>query len=328
MYLPRVARRSAVVLLATAALLEALCRTGLLPNRRHTLDAELDRRAAAANVTLLGDSFSIETDGSSATRLRQAFAARGVGTFNLAAPGMGPLNYLTQFETAGRRHPSRLVLVHYYVGNDLTDTVYAGQAQGPVPERLTQIARRSYGLAFLLDVRGALRTRVRLAGARQLLAQRPGAEGTLNPLLAELAAHDPAYLTKNLLLEGPDVEAGWARNRETLQALTAAATRQGARVLLVMLPATAQVSDSHFAFYQRLGFTTDPRTLTTSPPQDRLGALCQEGHWHCLDLLPTFRKAAATRELYLANDDHWNDAGHALAFDAITAAIERDGLIR
>ncbi len=116
------ARRLALALLASALLFEGLCRTGLVPNRRQALAAE---RAVAGrpSVTVLGDSFSIETGNPATTRLRRHLSHLGLATVNLAAPGMGPTDYLAQPEDSGPTPASRLVIVNYYVGNDLTDTL-------------------------------------------------------------------------------------------------------------------------------------------------------------------------------------------------------------
>ncbi len=158
--------------------------------------------------------------------------------------------------------------------------------------------------------------------------ERPGAAATLNPFLAELGAWTPDYLTTNLLMEHPDAQRAWATNRQALRAIAARASTAGSRVLFVIVPSTAQVDASHFAFYRSLGFTVDPRTLTTAVPQDAFAALCRDEGWTCLDLLPAFRRAAPAGPLYLDGDDHWNDDGYALAFAATAAAIEQHGLIR
>src|SRR3989442_7266174 len=117
-----------------AVSLEIICRLGLLPNNRYALNANLNQRKGKVNVLVLGDSFSVETPVSASTLLRRHLASRDVATLNLAGGGMGPKNYLSRLRFYGLRYNPQLILVNYYVGNDLTDTLYRDKAVSPVKQ--------------------------------------------------------------------------------------------------------------------------------------------------------------------------------------------------
>lgn len=310
------------------ASLEIICRLGLVPNTRYAIHAELSQRKGAVNVLVLGDSFSVETPESASTLLRQYLAGRGVATLNLAGGGFGPRDYLYRLQSYGLHYSPRLILVNYYVGNDLTDTMFRDQAAGFLKQLASERLRESYFLGLLLDTRGLTIRLRRLRLAQKQLAKAPQLAGTQNPLLLAAARRYPNYITKNLLMEGEDAQRAWETNKAVLRRIFALGKRHNARILLTIFPSTTQVNESHFEFYRRLGFTLDKRSLTESKPQDLLNDLCRVEGWDCLDLLPVFRSEGRNSTLYLANDDHWDAEGNTLAFRTMAAEIDRRGLLK
>lgn len=308
--------------------LELACRLGLLPNNAYTIHANLDRRKGETNVVVLGDSFSLETPVSASTLLRQHLGERGVATLNLAGGGYGPRNYLYQLRTYGLDYSPRIILLNYYVGNDLSDTMYDRQARVPLKRWASEWLRRSYFLGFVLDTRGLRIELARLREAEQKLKQATVATKPFNPLLFELAKAHPDYITINLLMESEAAMQAWAVNQGILRTIEALGKQHKARVLLTIFPATTQVNQSHLEFYRSMGFVVDQRTLTENKPQDLLNSLCKAEQWDCLDLLPAFRREGRDHTLYLVNDDHWDADGNALAYREMVAEIDRRGLLQ
>ncbi len=312
--------------ISVALLIEASLRFGLVPNENHRIAQSLKHDDSAFSVLILGDSFSLDEEKSAVGRLGRYFAAKGVASLNLAGSGYGPLSYLEKYLTYGRFYRPDLVIVNYYSCNDQSNTQWAGDSRrelfkGTVKEWI----RKSYLVAALMDLRAGLIGRRRLERMQAEIVRSDLKLDGISPFLVELAREHPDYLTTNLLMEGPGPEAAWATNRDVIDRIAAQAKRDGARLVINVFPSTVQVNASHFPFYEKLGFKTDPRTLSENRPQQRMTEFCRERGYDCFDLLPAFRGALG--EHYLEKDDHWNEAGNRLAFELIRARLESSGAL-
>lgn len=246
---------------------------------------------------------------------------------SLAVQGYGPADELDSLRLFARDNPDYrpdLVLVNYFVGNDLTDTLF--RLRGGLPKvgllryRGGEWLQRSYLLRFLggwweerrinADARRIRRTRMLLAPPL------PAAKQALNPYLVDVAHVLPDYLAINLLVEGRLAQLSWEENQRLLRKIH----DYSGKMIINILPHTLQVNDSHYSFLKELGFRVDPRMLTSTEPQDRLKIFCAAEGIVCNDLLPEFRQRAS-QEFYLPADDHWLTPGHTLAADVIEAKV-------
>ena len=97
----------------TAACLEALARLGLPESDHYRTFSLIESYTARPRVLLLGDSFSIEGEGSCASRIR-SLVEQGGGTFiNTAQSGMGPEHYLSQARLYTPDFSPDLIQVNY-----------------------------------------------------------------------------------------------------------------------------------------------------------------------------------------------------------------------
>lgn len=145
-----------------------------------------------------------------------------------------------------------------------------------------------------------------------------------NPYNLAGAVLDPESIRKNVLLEGPDMEDAWGIAERALDALSRDIERDKARLILVAIPAGAQV-DSAYWGAARLGYRFNERMLREAPVQERLARFASARRIPFVDLLPAFR-AWRGEPLYFADDGHWNMAGHRLA--AATIAPHLEALLR
>ncbi len=143
----------------------------------------------------------------------------------------------------------------------------------------------------------------------------------MNPYLALSAALRPDFMAMNLSRSEPAALGAWEADEKLYREARAAADALGARLLLVALPAAAQVDAGHHAFFARLGFRVDRAWLRERVPQERLAALCRREGLDCADLLPAFR-AARGGGLFLERDDHYSPRGEALADAALGPRLE------
>lgn len=273
-------------------------------------------------VLVLGDSFSLEGEGSLGALLKRHFAARGIDTINLARMGEGPSFYLDRLKLYGGVVRPRLILVNYFAGNDLTDTANELDGRGRARRIVKQLMARSFSANQLIGLvhRMSLRRRIARIEASPDYGK-PGVEKLTNPFMFEIRAAHPDFLVQNLLMPSAEAERAWQANQGYLLEIKRLAAGLDAELAIAILPPDVQVQKTHYRFYQTLGIQTDPRFLETDTPQRRFARFCGENQLRCFDLLPALRRAGS-RELYLEQDTHWNAEGNRLAFEAIARQLD------
>lgn len=319
--------RAVYVPLVAALVLEGLCRLGAVPTRHLEVAARVAAADARPRALIVGDSFSLDHEapvhGQSAMRqVRLALEGRGMQVLNVATSGTGPTRYLADLRTHGRRWRPQLVVLQYFVGNDLTNEA----RHGPVGRAAWRYLAGSYLFEAATWAWGEHRTLGALARAEALRAARPELPRMVNPLMLEAAQREPEYFAENLRMEGPELAALWRRNRELLVEAKRITEEMGARLLVVVAPAEVQLRAASHAQWAALGYRMDPRFLSEPVPQRRMAELCGEAALECLDLLPAFLPRREER-LYLEADTHWNAAGNTLAASEILKALEQRGWI-
>lgn len=305
------------------ALLEGALRLGVVATPLYQeRQAIRERLTDRPRVLVLGDSFSLEGPDSVGALLREHFDARGLDTVNLARMGEGPSFYLDRIRLYGGMVQPRLVLLNYFAGNDLTDTLYELTPRGHAKRLVKRLMARSFAANELIGLVHGMSLRRRLA---QIEASpeyaRPGLDKLTNPFMIEVTREHPDFLLQNLLLESATEAGAWSVNEQRLLAIAAVARQLDAELIVHVFPADVQVQETHYAFYRALGIRTDPRFLTTARPQERLLAFCAAARLRCYDLLPALRKASS-RELYLEQDTHLNADGNRVAFEQIRQNLE------
>lgn len=265
-------------------------------------------------ILVLGDSFTAAPSAWPG-QLGRALAPQGVDVVNLALPGTGFHEYVQRLRTFGTRLHPRLIVVATYVGNDLWN------AYNPYPER-SSVRRAYYGLCNQLQVLKYLNFRlVRLPVLGKLwlgeapteVADGPDDEPRLAKpphYVAQYARDYPRMYTDAITLPAesrPQLE----RIDDLMGTIASLARDLGAPVLLVIFPASAQVSERFYPeFYLRHGFEADPEGLLGNDTVQReLARRANAQGMAVLDLLPAFR--ASDETLYFLNDDHLSPRGQA-----------------
>jgi len=347
----------------TAALVvaEILLRGNVIPNAYYFRNEVLgDRDASRLFLFILGDSFMVSHPGTDiADLLYRDLAPQGVGIRNTATSGTGPVQYLASLRREGSRQRPDVVVLSYYVGNDLLDVGCAGNLEERLaPPSTPALWKRSYlvqfvdrilrrrfpGRVFLQSLKRTAPARpddIRLAGvlpttARLRVVQAVDYErmkragvpqedidsakaGTLNPWIVSLGAHHPDYYRDVLLLSSECARRAWEDTRHVLGLILDEAAALGAEVLPVTFPHSLQVSTSHYALYRSWKINVDDEMLGSSRPQDLLGEFYQSRGLEPLDLLAAFH--ADPGPLYRERDEHLNLRGQALAATLIAEAV-------
>ncbi len=299
--------------------LELLARFGLPESDFYRTRSLIESRTARPRVLLLGDSFTIEGEGLYSSRIGTLIDQGGGVVINASRSGMGPEHYLRQAHLYTPGFSPDLILLNYFVGNDITDTIYYSQTE-------TKQKIKTYLSAFflghvLIERVERLQTRLRIIGVK-LAVDEEKISTVANPLLLEAAKNNPYLIQDNLLINTPRAQTAWARNRKILEDIFTLARKHDAALQIVIIPANLQTSDRDLNPMREIGFTIDSSLLGKRVPQDLLLDFCQEQQLDCLDLLPAFLNSNDP-DVYIPKDFHWNASGNRLAFDSLKPSLVR-----
>lgn len=195
------------VVLLTLLGLEAAIRVAPPYGDASKIMAEIEqglREREAPRVVVLGDSFSLDYEGSAMRLLRGHLAARGVPMLNLAVGGSGPADYLDQFTRYGVKYAPKLVILNYYVGNDVTDTTSRARRSDPSRTAIRKVLERSYLGNTVLELRGAMTrwwrvTRIRKEMREYVMPQTLQINDSHHPFYRRVGfVIGPTFLTTNV----------------------------------------------------------------------------------------------------------------------------------
>lgn len=292
--------------------------------------------SGAQRILVLGDSFLAPWNtGPHLKEDLEAYASeRHIGLVNEASHGLGPAGYHARMRKLAEEFKPGLVLIFYFVGNDLTDIQYHiskfRPAEPPAAKPITidpscRIAfsgKRRRGGRFNWDA--MLRHGIDPAlveTARSVVYAMKTPDERINPWLLTLAMSAPRYLLDNILMDTECNAAAWQVSAAYLSEIFAIARGVEADVQLIAIPSTVQVDRSHFDVYRRTTLQVDDRLLESRRPQQLLGELCASHDVPFLDLLPYFKRHPDPASLYWRLDPHFSSAGHRLAFEILREEI-------
>jgi acetyltransferase AlgX (SGNH hydrolase-like protein) len=299
--------------------------------------------ATGFRILGLGDSFAfgfgVEEDDTYLARVERALADRHVEVINAGLAGMGPDNEARLLAADGPRLHPDLVLLGFFVGNDLMD-VLAGPARtqlrdgapalpegflerwyrplrpgGILPEPL---ARSSAGLGLPIPFKGFLR---RHSHAYRFLS---GRVGRLRLMWQGGRGRAPASEFSPFQQEAfclriypPEFDEAWRRAKAALGEMKTWCGAHGARLAVVVIPTEAQVYPDRWTEVRRR-YNLREEDFDLEKPQRILAAFARDNGIPLIDLLPTLRAARDTgRPLYFRTDIHWTARGHAVAAEEI-----------
>lgn len=280
----------------------------------------------------------------------------GIGVVTAAAGGYGPYEYLDQVRSIAPTLKPGLVMLFYYVGNDLTDVQYRPDPTPRLQRGVQPVVRNPSedrprtdawrpgemnfsisGVLSLLDPSTAAIAadaeaspfdweKYRARGIDEDLIRRaqnrvknpvPIGPEYVNPYLLELACSAPRYVMDNVLMETETNRLAWEKVEAQLEQIVEQLKPLGSRLCIVCIPSTVQVDRSHFDLYRKATFELNDRLLTSIAPQVHLRTFCKKHSAPFIDLLPAFRAAPDPAKLYWENDEHLSEQGHQLAFEVI-----------
>jgi hypothetical protein len=318
---------------------ECGCDVELRFNREGLRGPELPRAKAAGvkRLALVGDSMvaavATAEERTLARRLERLLAGSRPGVrwevMNAGVSSSSTGSELALYREVLAGYAPDLVVLVFWAGNDLADNsreltraprlYFELDAQG----RLRQLPLRlgPNPLSEWLDLHSRLYAWQKTA-LRQARFRLRGARAGLEPVELVFARPEPEAVRR-----------AWALTAALVSAFGAEVAARAARFALVAAPPAAQVYDDLWAELEARG-ARDAQTLAREHPDERLRAICREGGIPFLALASAFRAAAPARastrrdeRLYYEGRSHWNDAGNALAADALHAFLLERGLV-
>ena len=324
-------------------------------NSRGYRDREYDWASPRGfRILGLGDSFAfgfgVKEEDTYLERLERMLEGRRVEVVNAGLAGMGTDNEARLLAADGPALRPDLVLVGFFVGNDLVDVLTGPQRTRledglPVlpdgfverwyrdvrPGRILPQprARSTPGLGLPIPFKALLR---RHSHAYRFLSGRVG-------LLRRMAEGEPAapsaappftpFHLQAFCLKRypPEFEEAWERTRGLLREMKAWCDGHGATLAVLVIPAAAQVHPERWdATRRRYGLRDEDFDL--EKPHRLMAGFAAEAGIPVIDLLPALRAARGTGgPLYFTADIHWTPRGHAVAADEILRQLSALGLL-
>ncbi len=285
----------------------------------------------------IGDSFTFGMGVDAAQAFPQlldglALDGTQMESINAGVFGYGTDNEAAWLHTYGWPLQPRLVVVGFFVGNDVKDTML-GMDKTTVDAAGRLIATDKSKQAMQGADGTDTDTATTGSGVKGWLENNSHAYLFLRNFWTALRPVKPRAPTVFdaasffLMQEPPDITAGWSKTLGVLDGIQADVQAHNARLIVVAIPTREQVQDRSWTEMQAQ-FGLSEAQLQRDLPQQKLVAWATRTGTPLVDLLPAFRAAGQRQALYFRTDRHWTAAGHTLAADSIKAYLMQHNLLK
>jgi hypothetical protein len=332
-------------------------RTNELGLRSPTIPPE--KAPGEYRILLLGDSYTfgygVAAEDTFGARLEGRLNARGDASrrfvvINAGVSAYGTAQELLQYEMVGRAFHPDLVMLAFFVGNDIQDNLCLelrslrpttrppcfGLRDGQLIE-LSKPAKDAGKPAeppgVLAKALGSFRDLELQKLVRQrgvpLLVETPG----LVRFFASIGLDfDPGYLPHVAAgwYSPGYAERGWALTRALIERLQADTAADGARLVLILIPSRVQVLPKLSTLLPVLyPDSAEVAALMDDPtkPQRLMLDFAAKRGIPAFDLMPSIVSRGNVSELYYPAIAHWTELGHAIAAAAIDEFLEKESVI-
>ncbi len=312
-------------------------------NSRGLHDVEHDRAkpAGVLRVLILSDSYGQARE----VPLETNFARQLEALLNESAPpgitvevinaghfGLGTTQEYLYYTVEGRRYDPDLVLLGFYVGNDVVDNhaplikAWNGVDTVDFPYFSPDGTLHQPGMQTRRRVLSWLRHNVYLVNAVSGAVADTGTPDRVEVGDPDTTTQQALRVPMGVYLPPDDTwAAAWTVTDHALAQLQAAVTGDGARFGVFVIPDRRQVYDGDWdATLARLP-DLDPAALDRERPTRSVLALLAARDIPALNLLEPF--SLSSTRLYYPVDGHFNPAGHALTADLLAHWVRDSGLV-
>lgn len=308
--------------------------TKLITNSNGLRDREFEKKGEGVfRIVVLGDSFTfgwdVEADMSYPKQLERMLNDKITGkrfeVVNCGVPGYGTDQELKFFENISVFYEPDLVLIGFYIGNDITDNMIGG------------IKRRSVKDGYLLD--NYLHEKIDyeniyLKIAKKYFTQRSRLFSFLSDryekFILKLGYHadvNPYYQLEIKQLDvfrksyDAETKMGIEKTEKLIEKIDLVASEKGAGVAVVLIPAFYQVYPKAWENYLS-SYGLVQSLYDQNRPNEVLNDFFKEHGIKTVDLTESFKRIGEKKNLYLFG--HWNERGHSIATDIIFDFIKKN----
>lgn len=330
-------------------------------------DLPLAKPDGTRRIVVVGDSFvagsGVPEEDLLTTRLQEllnpsggASAAPRYEVVNVGRPGTSTVRELDLYEDVGRKFEPDVVVLCYYLGNDLVEIleeteraeVAAWRPQGifrraayfwcpnlylelglwKMTVRFERQMQRRSEAEVVADLRQDALWRGR--DADQAVKRYRALPEEIRTLVESGLFHQPrlapACVQPDWIRRAVDpgdehFQIAWPRTERHLALLREAAESDGAQLIVALIPAACQVSRASLDFDRRLGYDEDDDWPTTpGRTAEAVRAWTTSNGVTLVDFMEPFRASAAP--LYFLQDAHFNAAGHRRAAELLAEELQ------
>jgi len=263
----------------------------------------------------------------------QKLAPQRVEILNAGVPAYQPVHELAYLKKYGLAFAPNLVLLCFYVGNDLRENDRSPNEldpTNPIRESKEQAERLPfYSLLSWSELYWSVTTAITkarlLSDIRQRIPEsRPSKTDDPRRIRPDFAFMSPRQYREALKAQmrnhlNPPFRNDWDRNnfaatQKVIAAMAQIGRDQNMVFAVVLLPSEVQVDpDVRNEFLHLADGVISPEEMDFTEPQKTLTEIFQSMNIPIVDLLPDFVQAGREKRLYLLRDTHWNEEGNTLA---------------
>jgi hypothetical protein len=244
-----------------------------------------------------------------------------VEIYNMGINHTHPGQYLSVLVKEGLRWKPDVILIGFFVGNDIKENAPANSFWYRRSIRTITIPRRILALSSELTQRQNKNVPLGWAFGDPGYLDDPNKEF---PTFTEMKYLKKQRKHLELTLRWPrwETEKKWRGTLQNLAGIHAVAEERGIPLLLVIMPDEFQVNENvKKKVFER--FQLAPEDYDVESPQKRLKAFAKSRQIAVVDLLEPLREADKLQRCYHLQDGHWNSRGNAVAAEAILPALRK-----
>jgi len=307
----------------------------------HTINKQGDKK----RILGLGDSFtfgcSVDYEYAYLTQLEKRLNNKGnkIEIIKAGVGGYGTDNEYFYLVNYGLKYKPDLVLVGFFVGNDIRDTMLGlhkynttNTTNGVIEWNETIL--KGYGIIKNTEkkkqssvFKSALLTLLPHStrffyGKYKIIKNKvfgcgEGSQISSSQTNLTILNYETYYKKEY----SDDVERGWNETFDFLMRMKNLTEAKNSTLVVVIIPTKEQVHKEDWALRKK-EYGLNEKDFDLEKPQKKLISFCEGNNVSYIDLLPKFREKAKNGvRLYYKNDGHWNEKGHELAANIISESL-------
>ncbi|MBI5392779.1 SGNH/GDSL hydrolase family protein [Candidatus Woesearchaeota archaeon] len=294
------------------------------------------------------------------TKLLQQLSEKSIAkieVISLGNTGYGPTQYKQLLKTYGLKYDPDLIIVSYFVGNDIVDVRNPYLQENKINRFFKDLVKRIYVFNYLslhlsrlgqsnaldnspitkfpIDVANLYPIATKEGISKDELQKRIDAmdpilleevnKGSINVHELKNALIHPQITHDVLFLDNEKIQQSWKETQSNLIAMNAIAKNNNILIVFMLMPPSIQIAEKYHQYSKKVGYEISDEMLATTMPQDFFKEFAEKNNLFVIDLLPLLRENK--EELYYLKDGHFTPLGHEIAADYLFINLEEKGLL-